>query len=188
MTPFEFLFGLFGLLLGLCIAEIFGGLGRTFESRNRITTGWLTPLLGVFVLLDLITWWFGLWVERASLTMSLLSLFAGAAFAGAYYLAAYIVFPREMAAGVNLDEHFFAVRRLVLAISIIAFIGGLVIDLVSADGMSRVEVALTTALFSPGYALAFLAKKKRLAMVGLILLNVMTMVGAVSQVVFPHQS
>jgi hypothetical protein len=111
MTPFEFLLSLFGLLLGLCIAEVFGGLGRTFESRKKIATGWLTPLLGVFVLTDLITYWFGLWGERSSLTLSLLGLFAGAAFAGAYYLAAYIVFPRDLAPGMDLDEHFYEVRH-----------------------------------------------------------------------------
>jgi hypothetical protein len=76
---------------------------------------------------------------------------------------------------------------LVLAISIAAFVGALVWSFYD-HSLSGKDAALTTFLFAPGYALAFVATRKRLAMLGLVLLNVMTLVGAVSQVVFAHQS
>ncbi len=35
MNDFEFIFALFGLLLGLSIAEVLGGLARAIEARGR---------------------------------------------------------------------------------------------------------------------------------------------------------
>ena len=49
ITQFEFLFALFGLLLGLSLTAVLGGLARTIEARLRpraaMRVGWLTPLL-----------------------------------------------------------------------------------------------------------------------------------------------
>ena len=46
MTGFELVFSLFGLLLGLCVAEVLGGLGRALEHREDVSIGWFTPMLG----------------------------------------------------------------------------------------------------------------------------------------------
>jgi hypothetical protein len=35
MSDFEFIFSLFGLLLGLSLAEVLGGLARAIEARLR---------------------------------------------------------------------------------------------------------------------------------------------------------
>lgn len=118
MSEFEFIFTLFGLLLGLSIIEVLGGLARAIEARLRpgatLRIGWLTPLLGIFVLLDLLSFWMAAWVTRGLVSVSGLSLMAITVFASLYYLAARLVFPPEPDETPDLDAHFFRVRRIVL--------------------------------------------------------------------------
>lgn len=118
MSEFEFIFALFGLLLGLSITEVLGGLARAIEARlspgATLRVGWLTPLLGIFVLLDLLSFWMAAWQTREIVTVSSHSLVAITCFASAYYLAARLVFPRDPDAVGDLDDHFFRVRRIVL--------------------------------------------------------------------------
>ena len=47
MTNFEFTFSLFGLLLGLSLAELLGGFARSLQKRGKLKIGWLLPLLGL---------------------------------------------------------------------------------------------------------------------------------------------
>lgn len=120
MSEFEFIFALFGLLLGLSIVEVLGGLARAIEARLRpgatVRIGWLTPLLGIFVLLDLLSFWGAAWTTREIVGVSGHSMMAVTAFAGAYYLAAHLVFPREPGELSDLDAHYFRVRRIVLGV------------------------------------------------------------------------
>ena len=57
MSDFEFFFSFYGLLLGLSVAEVAQEFSRTLRSRRRIRIGWLTPLLGVVVMLDISSFW-----------------------------------------------------------------------------------------------------------------------------------
>ena len=43
MDAFNFVFSLFGLLLGLALAEVLGGFGTAMDSRRELRIGWLTP-------------------------------------------------------------------------------------------------------------------------------------------------
>jgi uncharacterized membrane protein len=120
MDDFEFLFALYGLMLGLSIAEVLSGLARSLEdrlhSRPTLRIGWLSPLLAVFVLLDLLSFWGAAWTVQPLVRVSGESLMLVTLFAGAYYLAARLVFPRELDRVDDLDDHFFRIRRIVLGI------------------------------------------------------------------------
>lgn len=131
MDDFEFIFALFSLLLGLSMVELLSGLGRALEtrftamsadphSRNsarpRFLIGWLTPLLAIFVMLDLLSFWMAAWAVRAHLTVSATSLLAVSIFASFYYLAARLVFPSQPENFTDLDTHYFRVRRIVLGL------------------------------------------------------------------------
>lgn len=102
--------------------ELLGGLARTVEARLRPPspgaaaprTGWLTPMLALFLMLDLVSFWYSAWVIRDLLTVKPATLLAGLLFAGVYYLAAHLVFPRETAGDVDGDAHYFRVKRVVL--------------------------------------------------------------------------
>lgn len=120
MSPFEFVFSLFGLLLGFSLVEVLAGLARTVEARLRLgpvfKVGWLTPLLALFVMLDLMTFWLAAWRLREGLTVTGGTLTAGLAFAGSYYLAAHLVFPPREVDAPDLDAHYLRVKRWVLGI------------------------------------------------------------------------
>jgi hypothetical protein len=120
MDDFEFMFALYGLMLGLSLAEVLSGLARSIEdrlhSRPELRIGWLSPLLAAFVLLDLLSFWGAAWMVRPLVRVSGESLMLVTAFAGAYYMAARLVFPRDLAGVTDLDDHFFRIRRIVLGI------------------------------------------------------------------------
>ena len=120
MSDFEFIFALFGLLLGLSLTEVLAGLARAIDLRLRpgstVRIGWLTPLLGLFVMLDLLSFWQAAWVSRTLVAVSGESLMVVTAFAGAYYLAASLVFPRGAGSDTDFDDHFFRVRRIIIGV------------------------------------------------------------------------
>lgn len=123
VSQFEFIFSFFGLLLGLSLTEILAGLARAIQAALRpgsaVRIGWLTPLLGTFVLLDLISFWQAAWVTRDVLAVSGHALMAIMLFTGAYYLAASLVFPRDSDEAGDHDTHFFRVRRIVIGVMLV---------------------------------------------------------------------
>lgn len=123
MSDFEFMFALFGLMLGLSIAELLSGLARSIEERLQVRQtlhfGALTPLLAAFVLLDLLSFWGAAWTVRSLVRVSGESLMLLTLFASAYYMAARLVFPRDLDDLDHLDTHFFRVRRIVIGILLV---------------------------------------------------------------------
>lgn len=147
MTPFEFIFVLYSLLLGLSLVELLGGLGRALEYKfardatgQAFAIGWLTPLLAVFVMLDLLSFWIFAWVVRDLITLSAATLLSVMAFASAYYLAARLVFPSEPDNFVDLDNHYLRVRKVVFGI-LIALVVAQWIYLVSIPQLREVATS-----------------------------------------------
>jgi hypothetical protein len=149
LSAFEFIFSLFGLLLGFSLVEVLGGLARALavllqpaERRPAgFRLGWLTPLFAVFVLLDLVSFWGAAWFARDVLRVSAGTLFGGLFFAGAYYLCAHLVFPSEPEHAGDLDEHYRRVHRVVL--------GGLITLLLLQLGYYAIMPSLAPALSNP---------------------------------------
>ena len=119
MSALDFAFTLFGLLLGLSLAELFGGFARALRARRRIRIGWLTPLLALLMIIDLISFWIGAWNDRASITVTFPTLLFGAAIAGLYYMAAALVFPEDVDECRDLDDYYMTQKLwVVLAIQV----------------------------------------------------------------------
>jgi hypothetical protein len=114
MTNFEFVFSLYSLLFGLALAQVFGGFGNTLQERHKIRVGWLTPLLGLFVILDLTSFWEIGWQLRDMSRPAFLYLICGVLLAGIYYLAARLVFPRNFVEWPDFDVYYFRHRQWVL--------------------------------------------------------------------------
>ena len=126
VKDFDFVFALYSLLLGLSMVELLSGLGRALETRfaaedgrTKFTIGWLTPLLAIFVMLDLLSFWSAAWTVRADIAVSGTTLMAVAAFASLYFLAARLVFPSHPEGFADLDIHYFRVRRVVLGLLLV---------------------------------------------------------------------
>ncbi len=149
MSEFSFLFSLYSLLLSFSLVELLSGLGRTIEERlsphaegeAQLHVGLLTPLLGVFVLLDLLSFWSAAWVVRDMLQLSSLALMGILLFASSYYLAAFLVFPSNPSQHTDLDDHYFRVRRIVM--------GVLLVLLVWQLGFYSTQAALAPLLWTP---------------------------------------
>jgi len=107
MTIFEFVFSLYSLLFGLALAQVFGGFGNTLQERHKLKVGWLTPLLGLFVILDLTSFWEIGWQMRGISRPYFLFLIATVLLAGIYYLAARLVFPRNFVEWPDFDLYYF---------------------------------------------------------------------------------
>jgi len=158
VSAFEFFFSFYGLLLGLCVAELVGGFARVLHERGRVRFGWLTPLLAAFVALDVATFWNQAWVIFRGAPFNHALLIAGLIIAATFYVAASITFPRVSAEGehdrIDLDEHFWAHRSLVFGCIMTAnlVVGALFLSLMS---MNEGFAALSTPRLWIGFGVFF---------------------------------
>ena len=141
MSAFELVFALFGLLLGLAIAEVLGGFSRAVKlrrsQRRQVRIGWLTPLLGLFVILDLTSFWVLAFGARDQLQANYLTLVAVLAIVGVYYIAASLIFPDDPEEWPDFDEHYDRQNRLVI-------VGLLTANMASAISLTVLEEFVPT--------------------------------------------
>lgn len=117
MSAFDLVFAVFGLLLGLAVAEVLGGFARTFKLKRAakpVRIGWLTPLLGLFVMLDLTSFWGSAYVMRDQMDASYLTLVIVMAIVGVYYLSASLIFPDEPEQWPDFDDWYDKQKRMVI--------------------------------------------------------------------------
>ncbi len=117
MTAFDLVFAVFGLLLGLAIAEVLGGFARALKLKRTakpVRIGWLTPLLGLFVLLDLTSFWGSAYIMRDQMDASYLTLVVVLAIVGVYHLAASLIFPDEPEQWPDFDDWYDRQKRMVI--------------------------------------------------------------------------
>lgn len=161
MSQFEFLFSLFGLLLGLSLAEIFGGFARTVQARRKIRLGWLTPLLGLLVIVDLLSFWQRAWSERDALAVSFNLMVFITLLAGIYYVAAYLVFPHDHDEWPDLDAYFMQhkpiVTGCVMGVNILLIAG----DAVQHGPLWHNPVFLVVSLLFTATALGIIFSRSR---------------------------
>lgn len=187
MTDFDFVFSLFGLLLGFSLIEVLGGLAKVIEAQLRAVkvgvespgatpfrAGWLTPLLGLYVMLDVVSFWGSAWVARGQIAYEGPVILCGLFFTGLYYIAAHLVFPTEKADWADLDAHYFRVRRAVFAV-LITLTTVQTAYLMTVPGVSeamRSPIVLTSGiLLYTLLALAMVVRGKRASIVVLALLS-----------------
>src|SRR5687767_2066655 len=114
MDNFSFVFSLFGLLMGLALAEVIGGFGGAIELRHKIRIGWLSPVLGLLIAFDLTSFWMTAWQVRGAIPINFLSLGGGLIIFGIYYLIAQLVFPDDLELWPDLDTYYFAHKKWLL--------------------------------------------------------------------------
>ena len=114
MSEFEFLFSVFGLLIGLIFIEIAVKFADAIDAHSRRPIGVLTPLLALFVMVDVAGYWVFAWSIRGLLQVRWRTVFIGLTVALIYYLSASMIFPRSEGEWKNLDEHYWARKRLVI--------------------------------------------------------------------------
>lgn len=167
LGAFEFFFSFYGLLLGLSVAVIATGVATAVQRRKLIRIGWLTPLLALFVALDIASFWDAAWTNFRHLPFSYGLLVAGLVVALVYFVAASLVFPHEIEDGQSLDDHFWANKTIVLTLLIVANMLGAAAmvgaNLGRENGVALIfGYAVNMALYLLLVGLGALARKPRL--------------------------
>jgi hypothetical protein len=96
------------------------GFASALKRRRVVHLGWLTPMLAIFVMLDLTSFWESGWGSRRFVSPQYGILLIGLMVSGLYYLAASLVFPSEFGEGhqalrgADFDAHYVQHRRQVM--------------------------------------------------------------------------
>jgi len=135
------------VLLGLSLAEVLGGFARTMQKRRKLRIGWLTPMLGLVVLLDICFFWLFAWALRAAIPIEYLPLMCGLVICGLYYLVVSLVFPDDLDDWPDLGVYYVTHKRRVIGCNALALGANwaLGINLVGT-AHNRVSVAVFVAL------------------------------------------
>jgi len=120
LNPFDFYLAFYGLLLGLSVAAVASGFLDAIDARQRVTIGWLTPLLGIFIFFDITSFWIYAWGIRDRIAVNWGTMFGALVVALIYYLAAGLVFPRRLVEWPDLDEHYRHHKRFIVGGIIVA--------------------------------------------------------------------
>lgn len=170
MTPFEFVLSFISIILGLALTQVLAGLGKAVQSRKKIHIGWLAPLLGLVVGLDLTSFWITAWFSRAWIPATAFSIMCGFMLTSIYYFVARITFPDNPAEWPNYDLYYFEHRRLVaggiILCNLIALGFQLALGLTVADWFSKIAIGLQFLL----QALVIVARSRVFSLIVLILL------------------
>ena len=164
MTGFEFVFTLFGLLLGLALAEGLSGLAKALKASDKVRIGWPTALLGLFVSCDVVTFWMYGWALRETIPVNWPTLFLGFIVTAIYFVSASLVFPDEPKDWKNLDGHFDKHRRKVLAGVLVCnvILLGATVSLVELPDLFSPRTIVTTWSFFPLSAVAIAVRDRRI--------------------------
>jgi hypothetical protein len=170
MDAFDFTFSLFAIILGLSLAKVLEGFAKSLRHRRVVHLGWLTPLLAIFVMLDLTFFWDWTWTARSVITPRAGVLVIGLFVASLYYLAASVIFPADVREHEDFDAHYFQHRRQVL--------GAIVLCNLVGEGWNQVRLAsqlpwhvwCEIALYFTLLAVGIITASKRLSIAVLLLL------------------
>jgi len=190
MNAFEFFFSFYGLLLGLSVAVIATGAATAIQHRRKIRIGWLTPLLALFIGLDIASFWDSAWVNFRDLPFSYGMLVIGLAITLVYFIAASLVFPHQIEDGASLDDHFWANKGVVLMLTVVAnalvVVAAIVVNIGKPGGMVMVYSYLGTLAFYMALVIpAAVARKPRLFATMLCLHMAVYLLLAVASVISP---
>ena len=120
MSEFDFYYSFYGLLLSLSAGTVIIRFADVVGDRRDRSIGFLAPLLGLFILLDITSFWIWAWRAKSSFHITYASMYFGLAIALAYFFSASQVFPKESGEWKSLDEHYWARKRFVLPGIIVA--------------------------------------------------------------------
>lgn len=179
MSEFEFFMTFYGLLLGLGVAELLNGFANILREKSPPRLGWLVPMLGLLILVEMIANFSDAWLNFRTLDVGLVE-FAPATLIGIlYYVAAVTLLPRDLGDWPSLTNYFFQRRRwivgaLLLANLLVTLVStSRTIPLVSAFGVAGWGVfALFLSWLFGAYLILLISNRTRLSIgaIGALLL------------------
>ena len=188
MTNFAFVFSLLAIILGLGLAEVFGGLARAVKARPKVRIGWATGLLAVWTIARTALFWRFIWRTRDTFPDSSASLLGGVFICGLYYFAGALVFPDEMEGRTDLDAYFMqekakAIGALLAGTALAYALRPEIIGWASWSYMDWLDWTGLVIIFGAG-SLAMLTKHRSLAIGSLALLVADVVFGGVARTIW----
>lgn len=119
MGNFEFYLAFIGLLLGLAMAELLSRLADVIGTRHKVKVGWLSPLLATALMLGILSTWVNTWDGRATIAVNAALIYFIGINVSAFFLAASMVFPRNVEEWPSLDDYYWRQKNWVIGISIL---------------------------------------------------------------------
>ena len=126
MEAFSFFFSLYGLVLGLSVATVASGFASAVRVRAHRRNSHLTLMLGVFVLMDIASFWMWGWAVRGHIFVTWPLMYGGLLISVIYFAAAALVFPKREEHWEAPDDHYWAQKRTV-------FVGILIANILAAS-------------------------------------------------------
>ena len=192
MDAFNFAFSLFAIVLGLSIAEVLTGFARGLRrwrsdrpvgldgtSHPKVRLGWLTPLLGIFVMLDLVAFWEWGWAARRFVSPNYGILIIGLLSSGLYYLAAAMIFPAEFGGREDFDEHYAEHHRQVFGAVLVCNLIETVPIIVMRWGDMPLRTWVETGIYYAAILTGLIARGKRTGIAALLVLILLYLFSAV---------
>lgn len=110
MDRFSFFFAFYGLMLGLCVAELLSGFAGMVRAHALKKLEPQTALVALLTFILLIATWVDTFSMSRTITLNFSDLWPPVLLATFYYLAAAVIFPRDPEQYAHLRAYF-AVRR-----------------------------------------------------------------------------
>lgn len=197
MPGFNFLFEAFILLMGLAMAQVLGGFARVLKLRARrragidptaeqIHIGWLTPMLGLFVIIDQSTFFLHMYNFRTIMPFNGGTVLGILLTIGWYYLIASMTFPDEPEDWPDFDAWFWQQKRFVvggvLGVNVIATAAA--INFATAEHQAAAAATMTPLQFYANLILlpvflamiwAFFSKSARVCIGLFVFINAITL-------------
>jgi hypothetical protein len=116
MDRFSFFFSFYGLILGLAVAELLSGFAGMVRAHALKKLEAQTALTGLLTLTAIVATWVDAFSMERSLTLDFRDLWAPIVLAIIYYLAAAVIFPRDVRQYAHLRAYFAARRTFVIGL------------------------------------------------------------------------
>jgi hypothetical protein len=126
MSAFEFLFGFFGLILGIAVANVGIGFGKLWRARGKVEVGVCIPLLGVWLLSHAVLNWTGAWSNLQGIPINPTVFIISLAVALPYVVVSTVMFPDDADTYTSLDDFYLSHSRLVMVAMMIPTSAGMV--------------------------------------------------------------
>lgn len=120
MERFSFFFGFYGLVLGLAATELLAGFGAMVRARSAHKIEAQTGLIALLTFLIIVITWIDAWNSLAAITIDLAHLWAPVLLATFYYLAASVIFPKNVKQYDQLAEYYAQRKRFVVTMLLLA--------------------------------------------------------------------